>query len=67
MKPDPIDTSFSSIEHHIRRAQVQRVVFLADILTRAILATSRALVGTTTRLAGAATRAAPRRVQLAPR
>jgi len=58
MKPRPIDESFRAIEHHIRRAQAERAVFIAEALAHGIVAIARA----TTRLATRFGRARPARL-----
>jgi len=64
MKPNPVDETFGSIEHHIRQAREQRAAFLAGLVSSAIVATKRALSGTTAHVAQA-TPAAARAPKLA--
>jgi primosomal protein N'' len=63
MKPNPVDETFGSIEHHIRQAREQRAAYLAGLLSSAITAATRALSGTTARVASA-TQATARPAQL---
>ena len=66
MKPNPVDPTFGSIEHHIRRAHEQRAAFLAGLLSSAVAAATRALSRTSVDVARA-TQAIARPPELATR
>jgi hypothetical protein len=50
MKPK-LDPAYRSIEEHIRHAQLERSIYLADLIASGIVAVSRGMSVATTRLA----------------
>lgn len=50
MKPK-LDPAYRNIEEHIRRAQLERSIYLAELIASGIVAVSRGVSTATTRLA----------------